>query len=188
MKLDATLNLDVICQSKVKDAVEAVATQAGSVVTVTQTRTSLSVSTTTSVWTTTKVTFSGLMSCAGTTVTAAAPTATVTSTVSAGGRGVVVNAAAVVASSTVSSVATPSGCLKDAEATAIVDAFKGMFSSGDKSAVQKVAEGLLADEFMGMSTGVNSLGGGDVSHLFIAALHQVSFHPLPVLVPVLTMR
>lgn len=158
VKLDATLNLDTLCQSKVADAVEAVATQTGGVVTVTQTktRTSLSISTTTVVSTTTKVTFSGLMSCE--------PTATLTVAATTG-RGVAVNAAAVVASVTSSAAAaTPTGCMKDAEATAIVNAFKSILSSNDKGAVKEVAEGLLADEFMGMSTSVDSLNGDDVSH------------------------
>lgn len=160
IKLDATLNLDTLCQSKVADAVEAVATQTGGVVTVTQTktRTSLSISTTTIVSTTTKVTFSGLMSCA--------PTATLTVAATTG-RGVVVNAADVAASVTSSSaggVTTPMGCMKDAEATAIVNAFKSMLSSNDKVAVKQVAEGLLADEFMAMSTSSNSLNGDGVSH------------------------
>ena len=160
VKLDATLNLDALCQSRVADAVEAVVTQTGGVVTVTltKTKTSLSISTTTSVSTTTKVTFSGLMSCA--------PSATLTVAATTG-KGVAVNAAAVVAGVTSSSggaVVTPTGCMKDAEATAVVNAFKSMLSSDDKDAVKKVAERLLADEFMGMSTSVNSLNRGDVSH------------------------
>ena len=38
-----------------------------------------------------------------------------------------------------------------------------MWSSADKDSVKKVAESLLANQFMGMSTGVNSLGGEAVS-------------------------
>ena len=167
------MNLDVICQSKVADAVQAIATQVGSVVRVTatqtKTKTSVSISTTTSVSTTTKVTFSGLMSCPATTVTVA------TASAGAGVQGVVVNAAATAATSTASSVATPTGCLKDAEATAIVDAFKSMWSSAEKDSVKKVAESLLADEFIGMSTGVNSLRGEAVrsSHEMIEEPHFV---------------
>ena len=149
VKLDVTANLDVLCQSEVAEAVEDV--EGGSVVTKTEVKTSLSMSTVTVVSTTTKVTLSGLAAC----------TATAT------GRGLVANAV-VVATSTKAGAASataslPAGCLKDTEASAIVDAFKAMLSSQDKNEVKKTAEALLADEFMGMSTSVNSLKVDDVS-------------------------
>ena len=53
--------------------------------------------------------------------------------------------------------------MKDAEATAVVMAFKSMLSGNDKTAVKKAAEGLLTDEFMGMSTGANSMNDDDAS-------------------------
>ena len=155
VKLDVTANLDVLCQSKVAEAVEDV--EGGSVLTKTEVKTSLSMSTVTVVSTTTKVTFSGLAAC----------TATATGGVVSTTKRAVASAAAVVATTTssgaVANASLPAGCLKDTEAGAIVDAFKVMLSGQDKNQVKKTAEALLADEFMGMSTSVNSLKVDDVS-------------------------
>ena len=148
--LDSSFDLDVLCQSKVAAAVGAdVVSKGGQVetVTVATTKIKLSVVTKTSVSTTTKVTFSGVFNCG-------------VSTTAGVGKAALVGAAA---TSTTTGVAVPTGCLSDSMAKNMVDAFGVMLGREDKKAVAEKAEGLLAEEFMGMSTSVNSLRGDSVS-------------------------
>jgi hypothetical protein len=131
--LDTTVDLDLLCQSKVADALEAAETDG-------------ECKAETSITTSTK------------TVTAAASTC-VQNTVT--GRAQVANA--VVAPTTTVALETPASCMSDAQASAIAGAFKTMLTDANKSEVQALAGDLLADEFMGQSVSVNSIAGRDVS-------------------------
>ena len=160
VKLDAPLDLEVLCQAKVADAFAAVelgdgGAEEAAAGTVTKTVSVAGTTTVTKSVTTVSVpvsTKSGSGSCVASATTT--------------GRALVANAVAVPAPNSTAAAALssslPAGCLIDAQVKAIVGAFKEMLTSGDKGSVKKAAEGLLAKEFMGMSSSMNSLKGDDV--------------------------
>lgn len=160
VKLDAPLDLEVLCQEKIADALAAVdlgVGGTGEAVAGTVAKTVNVAGTTTVTKSVTAVSVSvSTKSVSGSCV----PSATTT------GRALVANAAAVPAPNSAATAALssslPVGCLADAQAKAIVGAFKVMLTSRDKGSVKKIAEGLMAEEFMGMSSSANSLKGDEV--------------------------
>jgi hypothetical protein len=150
--LDAALDFDQICSSKAAAAVHAAKTT-----TITVTTIIAGVPTTTTIARTT-------VTQPGTRCSAATPS-------TSGGNGKLTSSP---------QPRTIPGCLFDAQATALADAFKFMLTTQNKSQVLDIAGEVLAEEFMAVSSGVNSMRGYEVC---LFRLSSVYLFPLTRLYP-----
>lgn len=139
VKLDEALDLDVVCVKKVRDALDAAASDDSN-------RKSTVVPANDAVRDGVTV-MSVVRTTITATVTKAAGTSTVTESCSTSQKAVV-NA---VAQAIAPLAASPASCLKDSSASAIVAAVRGLLVSEDKKEVEKAARGLLAEEFLSVN-------------------------------------